>query len=255
MDGGLSAVVRGSGGIAGGRRRHRGVGDDLAEMFAFFDEVTEARRRDPGDDLISMIVEATPDGETLTSPEVVMFCILLLVAGNETTTNLLGSLQMGLWHHPDQLASSRQRPELAAAAVEEGLRFGGPVKACFAGRRSPASSAVSSFPRARTCSCCSRQRTAMSACSTSRMRSTWNVAAANISPSGTGSTLASGRSSPGSRPGRARIASRTRNRPRACRRVRGDPQPDPSRLPLHARRAVIHVGWPPLRRLSPDRRL
>lgn len=107
------------------------VGDDLAEMFAFFGEVTEARRRDPGDDLISTIVEATPDGETLTSIEVVMFCILLLVAGNETTTNLLGSLQMALWRHPDQLALLRQRPELAAAAVEEGLRFGGPVQGLF----------------------------------------------------------------------------------------------------------------------------
>ena len=107
------------------------VSGDLTEMFAFFSEVTEARRRDPGDDLISTIVAATPEGETLTSLEVVMFCVLLLVAGNETTTNLLGSLQVALWEHPGQLALLRRRPELAGAAVEEALRFGGPVQGLF----------------------------------------------------------------------------------------------------------------------------
>lgn len=107
------------------------VSGDLADMFAFFSEVTEDRRRDPGEDLISMIAAATPEGETLTSIEVVMFCVLLLVAGNETTTNLLGSLQMALWEHPGQLALLRDRPELVGAAVEEGLRFGGPVQGLF----------------------------------------------------------------------------------------------------------------------------
>jgi len=63
--------------------------------------------------------------------EVVLFCILLLVAGNETTTNLLGNLQHAFWDHPDQWRRLRADPSLAAAAVEEGLRFCGPVQALF----------------------------------------------------------------------------------------------------------------------------
>src|SRR3546814_16594812 len=78
-----------------------GVGADLAEMSAFFFTVAEQRRRDPEDDLISAIAAATADGEQLSTMEVVLFCILLLVAGNETTTNLLGNLQHAFWDHPD----------------------------------------------------------------------------------------------------------------------------------------------------------
>lgn len=107
------------------------VSGDLAEMFEFFTNVTDQRRRAPGDDLISAIAQATPEGEELSIIEVVMFCILLLVAGNETTTNLLGNLQHSLWDHPDQFELLRHRPDLATAAVEEGLRHGGPVQGLF----------------------------------------------------------------------------------------------------------------------------
>jgi len=108
-----------------------GVGADLAEMSAFFFSVAEQRRQDPEDDLISAIAAATPDGEQLSTMEVVLFCILLLVAGNETTTNLLGNLQHAFWDHPDQWRRLRDDPSLAAAAVEEGLRYCGPVQALF----------------------------------------------------------------------------------------------------------------------------
>lgn len=107
------------------------VSGDLAEMSEFFWNVTEQRRRDPSDDLISAIAQATPDGEELSTIEVVMFCILLLVAGNETTTNLLGNLQHSFWAHPEQLDLLRRRPDLTAAAVEEGLRHGAPVQGLF----------------------------------------------------------------------------------------------------------------------------
>lgn len=60
-----------------------------------------------------------------------MFCILLLVAGNETTTNLLGNIQHSLWDHPDQFDLIRRQPDLTPAAVEEGLRHGGPVQGLF----------------------------------------------------------------------------------------------------------------------------
>lgn len=107
------------------------VGADLMEMSQFFAGEVSARRADPGDDLISAIAAATPDGEQLTEIEVVLFCILLLVAGNETTTNLLGNLQHALWDHPSEWAAIRDRPELAADAVEEGLRYCGPVQGLF----------------------------------------------------------------------------------------------------------------------------
>lgn len=107
------------------------VGPDMAEMSQFFWEVVDERRIDPGDDLISQIAMATPDGEELSTMEVVMFCILLLVAGNETTTNLLGNIQHAFWAQPDQWQRLVADPSLASAAVEEGLRHGGPVQGLF----------------------------------------------------------------------------------------------------------------------------
>jgi cytochrome P450 len=107
------------------------VGADLAEMSQYFFTIAEERRRDPGDDLISAIAVATPDGEQLSTIEVVLFCILLLVAGNETTTNLLGNLLHAFWAHPDQWRRLRADTALAASAVEEGLRYCGPVQGLF----------------------------------------------------------------------------------------------------------------------------
>ena len=106
-------------------------GQDIAEMATYFTAVVEQRRVEPDDDLISAIAESTPDGEQLSSFEVVMFCILLLVAGNETTTNLLGNMLHAFWDHPDQWARLLDEPELAGAAVEEGLRYCGPVQGLF----------------------------------------------------------------------------------------------------------------------------
>ncbi len=107
------------------------VGADMAEMFQYFWAIAEERREAPGDDLISAIAVATPDGEQLSTTEVVMFCVLLLVAGNETTTNLLGNLQHAFWDHPDQWRRVRDDRSLTPAAVEEGLRYCGPVQGLF----------------------------------------------------------------------------------------------------------------------------
>ncbi len=107
------------------------VGTDMGEMSQYFWEIVEERRVAPGDDLISQIAMATPDGDELSTIEVVMFCILLLVAGNETTTNLLGNVQHAFWAQPDQWQRLVDDPSLASAAVEEGLRHGGPVQGLF----------------------------------------------------------------------------------------------------------------------------
>lgn len=107
------------------------VGPELAEMFQYFWSIAEERRESPGDDLISAIAVATPDGEQLSTTEVVMFCVLLLVAGNETTTNLLGNIQHAFWGRPDQWRLVRDDRSLAPAAVDEGLRYCGPVQGLF----------------------------------------------------------------------------------------------------------------------------
>jgi len=109
----------------------------IQEMFEYFFEIAQLRRQDPGEDLISAIAVAEPDGEVLDPLEVVMFCVLLLVAGNETTTNLLGNLQETLWEHPDEAALLASRPELIPDAVEEALRYCGPVQGLFRATTAP----------------------------------------------------------------------------------------------------------------------
>lgn len=105
---------------------------DMMAMFQYFGEVVAERQEDPRDDLISMILEGT-EGEDakLSVPEVVMFCVLLLVAGNETTTNLIGNLWTALCDNPDQLEKLRSDRTLIPSAVEEGLRYDSPVQALF----------------------------------------------------------------------------------------------------------------------------
>src|SRR6185295_15973540 len=80
-------------------------------------------------DLTSLMLRAEHDGDRLTRDEVVANCILLLFAGHETTTNLLGNGLFHLLEHPEQLALVRTEPALLHGAVEELLRFDGPVPA------------------------------------------------------------------------------------------------------------------------------
>ena len=106
------------------------------EMFDFFVEVIEDRARHPKDDLVSMLVTKGSDGEEpLTVDELVGFCILLLIAGNETTTNLLGNWTRMLVERPDVEAALRADPTKIAASFEEQLRYDGPVQ-CLVRRTS-----------------------------------------------------------------------------------------------------------------------
>ncbi|MEB3371342.1 cytochrome P450 [Saccharopolyspora mangrovi] len=97
------------------------------EMFAFAEEQTEIRRRDPGDDVWSLIVNAEVDGERLSTDELQRFFQLLMIAGNETTRNLLTGAVITLDQHPDQWAQLRANPDLLKVAIEEILRFHPPV--------------------------------------------------------------------------------------------------------------------------------
>jgi cytochrome P450 family 109 len=101
-----------------------------AEMDAYFSEVIAKRRAqtDKGNDLITALLDAQIDEQHLSLPELLSFCLLLLVAGNETTTNLIGNTMLTLTEHPEVLARLHANPDLIPTAIEEGLRFRSPVQ-------------------------------------------------------------------------------------------------------------------------------
>jgi cytochrome P450 len=113
----------------------------LMEMFEFFGTAIAERQVSPGDDAISVLVtkgSAIPGEEPLTPQELVLFCILLLIAGNETTTNLVGNAVHAFFDHPDQWQRLVDDPSLVGVAVEEMLRFDGPVKSVMRMNAEPA---------------------------------------------------------------------------------------------------------------------
>jgi len=100
----------------------------MAEFRAYFEDAIEDRRTAPRDDLLTALVKAEEDAQMLTAGEILSTAVLLLFAGNETTTNLLGSMMLALLSHPDQFAAVRADPSLIPAVVEESLRYDGPIQ-------------------------------------------------------------------------------------------------------------------------------
>ena len=97
-------------------------------MRAYFAQLVAERRAHPRDDLLSGLVAAELEGSRLSFDEMLQMLILLLVAGNETTTNLIGNATVELMEHPDQLARLRAHSELMPTAIDEVLRFSSPVQ-------------------------------------------------------------------------------------------------------------------------------
>ncbi|RIL03062.1 MAG: cytochrome P450 [Proteobacteria bacterium] len=89
----------------------------------YFSEMLSERRRAPGNDLTGALVTAEIDGDRLSDREIIGFLILMVVAGNETTTKLLGNALYWLWRHPDQRDRLRRDPTLVPRWVEETLRY------------------------------------------------------------------------------------------------------------------------------------
>jgi len=99
-----------------------------SELRAYLGALLEFRRKSPGDDLLSGLAAVDADGDRISSGEVLSLAVLLLVAGHETTVNLIGNGMLALLRAPDQLALLRRSPELVGGAVDELLRFDGPVQ-------------------------------------------------------------------------------------------------------------------------------
>ena len=97
------------------------------QAMAYFRDLIARRRSQPGDDLLSGLLEAEEQGDKLTEVELLGILYLLLVAGHETTVNLIANGVLALARHPDQLERLRADPSLIRSAVEEVLRFDPPV--------------------------------------------------------------------------------------------------------------------------------
>lgn len=103
--------------------------DEAVVQFAgYFFELLSDRRKHPGGDLLSHLAEVEDGGTTLSEMEIFSTCILLLVAGHETTVNLLSGGTLALLRHPDQLDRFRSDPGVQRGAVEEMLRYVSPVQ-------------------------------------------------------------------------------------------------------------------------------
>jgi cytochrome P450 len=101
---------------------------EIREMAVYFDEIVASRHGKPGDDLISWLVNGSDEsGEPLGARDLVSFCTLLLIAGNETTTNLLGNAYQAFFHNPDQYELVCKTDNLGPV-VEEVLRFDSSVQ-------------------------------------------------------------------------------------------------------------------------------
>src|SRR5690242_10284449 len=97
-------------------------------LAEYFRELIAERRAAPQDDMLSALIAAEEAGDKLDEDELLATCILLLVAGHETTVNLIGNGTLALLRHPEQLRRLREEPALIGSAVEELLRYDGPVQ-------------------------------------------------------------------------------------------------------------------------------
>jgi cytochrome P450 len=99
-----------------------------AELHRYFEQLVLARRAVPEEDLLSALIAAEEAGDKLTHDELIVTCVLLLIAGHETTVNLIANGTLALLRHPAVLEALRADPELGSGVVEETLRYDPPVQ-------------------------------------------------------------------------------------------------------------------------------
>lgn len=132
----LSHTVRG---MSPGQESAQAAGGDFyavtAEMRDYLPHLIEQRRAEPRDDLLSRLLAAQVDGERLSPDDLLRFFQLLIVGGQETTTNLINNAILCLFDNRDALARLRAQPELLPSAIEEVLRYRSPFQLVFRGTR------------------------------------------------------------------------------------------------------------------------
>jgi cytochrome P450 len=101
--------------------------DAYREISEYMDALAERKRSAPGEDLLSHMVLASEDGDRLSRQELISMALLVLIAGHDTTTYLIANAVLALLQHPGQLALLRANPSLLPNAIEETLRYDGPV--------------------------------------------------------------------------------------------------------------------------------
>jgi cytochrome P450 len=112
------------------------INRELQGMYTYFSQALEERRRRPQDDFMSRLLAAKVDGQSLSEIELVGFCALLLVAGNETTTNLISNTILSFDRNPYVVEHLRSHPTMLPHAIEEALRYLSPIKAAMRFTRS-----------------------------------------------------------------------------------------------------------------------
>lgn len=100
----------------------------VIDMNAYFLTIVRQRRQEPQDDLISALLRAHIEGTYLTDAEILSFCRLLLVAGHETSTNLIGNALLTFDEYPEALAEVQAHPDLIPGAIEEIIRYRTPIQ-------------------------------------------------------------------------------------------------------------------------------
>jgi cytochrome P450 len=119
------------GGGSNGGAAASAFGEAHEALRGYLADLLVARRAAPRDDLLTRLVAAEVDGSRLTDDEILGFFELLLLAGHETTTNLIANAMLCFAEYPEQLARLRHAPELLPGAIEEVLRYRSPVQAVF----------------------------------------------------------------------------------------------------------------------------
>src|SRR5262249_56480147 len=107
--------------VTRGRAARRQIGE-------YFRRLLTERRRHPREDLLSLLIAAEEQGDKLSEGELLATCVLLYIAGHETTVNLIGNGLLALLRHPTEMARLTADPGLIPSAVEEFLRYDGPVQ-------------------------------------------------------------------------------------------------------------------------------
>ncbi|MGM0874696.1 MAG: cytochrome P450 [Bacillota bacterium] len=102
--------------------------DTTIKLVDYFKELIKKRKHNPQDDLISMLIKEEQQGDKLTDEELLATCILLVIAGHETTVNLISNSLLSLLNHPEQLIELKEKPSLIEIAVEEFLRYESPTQ-------------------------------------------------------------------------------------------------------------------------------